>query len=150
MFFALQFCMFIVTLWLFRISSPRRLYLSFFLPLLFPFLFFSSFLFCPLFSVLIFLFFSFSQFASFPQFSLPFPKSAAPVLPHFLLPWHWYCITFNMRIANQQDCWSVEIAFLLHVLIYGCLQTWTWADSKNENVWCPVFQVFCKVIRTRT
>ena len=29
----------------------------------------------------------FSQFASFPQFGLPFPKSAAPVLPHFLLPW---------------------------------------------------------------
>ena len=32
------------------------------------------------------LFFFFSQFASFPQFGLPFPKSAAPVLPHFLLP----------------------------------------------------------------
>ena len=29
----------------------------------------------------------FSQFASFPQFGLLFPKSAAPVLPHFLLPW---------------------------------------------------------------
>ena len=31
-------------------------------------------------------FFFFSQFALFPQFGLPFPKSAAPVLPHFLLP----------------------------------------------------------------
>ena len=29
----------------------------------------------------------FPQFASFPQFGLLFPKSAAPVLPHFLLPW---------------------------------------------------------------
>ena len=48
----------------------------------FSFPLFSSFQFCPFFSY----FFS-SQFASFPQFDLPFPKSAAPVLPHFLLPW---------------------------------------------------------------
>ena len=31
-------------------------------------------------------FFFFSQFAPVPQFGLPFPKSAAPALPHFLLP----------------------------------------------------------------
>ena len=47
-----------------------------------------SFLLFPYFSFVLSLFSSFfsSQFALFPQFGLPFPKSAAPVLPHFLLP----------------------------------------------------------------
>ena len=60
---------------------------SFPLPLLFlsPF---SLFSFCSFFLSLFSSFFSCSQVASFPQYGLPFPKSAAPVLPHFLLPWH--------------------------------------------------------------
>ena len=53
----------------------------------FSFLFFPHFPFVHFFFFPIFLFFLFSQFASFPQSGLPFPKSAAPVLPHFLLPW---------------------------------------------------------------
>ena len=70
-----------------KIFSLRRLSFSFPLPLLFPFLFFVSFPFCPLFPFFFsFFFLLFSKFASFPQFGLPFPKSAAPVLPHFLLP----------------------------------------------------------------
>ena len=52
----------------------------------FTFHLFSSFLICLFFLSLFFSFFFFSQFASFPQFGLPFPESAAPVLPHFLLP----------------------------------------------------------------
>ena len=76
-----------------RISSPRRLSFSFPLPLLFPFLFFLIFL-LSLFFFSYFPFFPFSQFVSFPQFSLPFPKSAAPVLPHFLLP----CMELKNRI----------------------------------------------------
>ena len=68
-----------------RISSHRRLSFfdsssSFSFPLFFLISLFSRF------SFLTF-FFSFSHFVSFPQISLPFPKSAAPVLPHFLLPW---------------------------------------------------------------
>ena len=66
----------------------------------------------PLFSLFLFFFlpfffsfpssfphFFFSQFASFPQFGLPFPKSAAPVLPHFLLPW-----TLQLH-ASISTCW---------------------------------------------
>ena len=80
------FTIFIVTPQVLRIFSPRHLSVSFPLPLLFPFIFFfliSHFsFFLSLFSSL----FSFFQFASFPQFGLPFPESAAPVLPHSLLP----------------------------------------------------------------
>ena len=80
------FTIYIVTPQVLRIFCPRHLSVSFPLPLLFPFIFFFlishlSF-FLSLFSSLFFFF----QFTSFPQFGLPFPQSAAPVLPHFLLP----------------------------------------------------------------
>ena len=83
-FIAFRFRIFKVTLWFLRIFCFHRLSFSFPLPLhflsscLFPFVHF-FFPYIPL--------FYFSQFAPFPQFCLPFPKSAAPVLPHFLLPW---------------------------------------------------------------
>ena len=73
-------------------------HLSFFpLPLLFPFLFSPLFTHFPFLSLAssLFLFF---QFASFPQFGLPFPKSAAPVLPHFLLPCsHFWSSDQNLK-----------------------------------------------------
>ena len=51
----------------------------------FPFILFPNFPFVFFFPHFPFLFFFFSLFASFPEFGLPFPKSAAPVLSHFLL-----------------------------------------------------------------
>ena len=91
MFFALRFRIFIVTLSFLRISSPRRFH--FFFPSSFSF----SFPFFPHFSFVHFFFsyFPSPQFAPFPQFSLPFPTSGAPVLPHFLLPWYQY--TYQWR-----------------------------------------------------
>ena len=87
MFSALRFRIFIGTHIIFlRMSSPRRLSFSFPLPLLFSFPLFPHFSFVPFFFSYFPLFSPFSQFVSFPQFSLPFPKSAAPVLPYFLLP----------------------------------------------------------------
>ena len=90
-----------------RMSSPRCLSFSFPLSPLFPFLFFphfSFFLFFFLFFLFLFFsFFPFSQFVSFPQFSLPFPKSAAPVLPHFLLP----CLN-NIKIT--MDSWECVLS----------------------------------------
>ena len=73
---------------LFFPSSYSFTFSSFFLISHLPFFFF------PYFS----LFFFFSQFASFPQFGLPFPKSAAPVLPHFLLPWLY---RFFNKVVNH-------------------------------------------------
>ena len=73
-----RFFIFIFTLPFANIFCPLRLFLY----SLFLFFFLSSFPFPPYFP----LSFSFSQLASFPQCVLPFPKSAAPVLPHFLLP----------------------------------------------------------------
>ena len=83
----------------------------FFALLLFPFppfslflffFFLSFFLISPFFSY--FPLFSFFLFASFPQFGLPFPKSAAPVLPHFLLPWvtQWSPICDR---RSRRDSW---------------------------------------------
>ena len=59
----------------------------------FPFIYFPHFPFVFFFLSLFSSFFFFSQIASFPQFCLPFPKSAAPVLPHFLLP---CCVFLSM------------------------------------------------------
>ena len=59
----------------------------------FPFVFFLS-LFSSFFSF-------FSQFVSFPQFGLPFPKSDAPVLRHFLLP----CLGFT-DIESDRAPWA--------------------------------------------
>ena len=91
-----------------RIFSPCCLSFSFPLPLLFPFLFFPHFPFVPF--VFYFPFFPcFSQFASFPQFGLPFPKSAAPVLPHFLLPWIHMSMFYNCHTAQERTLGLIEM-----------------------------------------
>ena len=94
----------------------------------------SSFLFFPsssfsfplffLISLSYFLFFSlFSQFSSFPQFGLPFPKSVAPVLPHFLLPcnlqymaiaMYWILYVSQLKSSENDHC---------HVLNIVCVST---------------------------
>ena len=98
--------------------------LSSFFPvsLLFPPPFF--FLISP--SFLLFLIFSFSQFASFPQFGLPFPKSAAPVLPHFLLPWligHSFWLKFKIYT-------SIHIKTKHLRLLMSCNN-----NNNNNNKW---------------
>ena len=96
-FFALWFRIFIVTLWFLRIFSPRRLSFSFPLPLLFPFFFFPHFPFVPFF-LSYFPFFLF-LICIISSIGLLFPKSAATVLPYFLLPFqsisNWYSEIFK-------------------------------------------------------
>ena len=136
---------------------PSRFFFFFSFPLSsFPF-FLSSFrLFA--FSFFIFLFlFSFPPLASFPQVGLPFPKSAAPVLPHFLLPWFvcflfvclFFLVTFssilyfffakkhnfllknqylgNPKILNQSQTLNIE--WWLKKKVYSPL-FWWWVLSK--------------------
>ena len=130
-FLAFRFHIFTVTLWFFKniLSSSSSLFFP--SSWSFSFLFFPHFPFVP-FSFLISSFFPLSQFASFPQFGLPLPKSAAPVLPHFLLP----CPTISNRwrrialyLGRDYPFEHTKTNYIFKWMIYGSVRNFS-VDSE--------------------